>query len=480
MKPQGKTPYAASPEAIGMRTKRAEKQFYHDFFSRSVKGINLVLVTLPFAVCWFACYAGAIRMEPSAFSSAGILMMFAALYFFFGRTYDAFLISLKRISELFYSQLISIFMADAFMFLVLWLLMGSFPKLVPALCALTGQVFFSLLWCRYAHCWYFRHYGGQKTILVYDQEYDLQDLFGRYGLDKKFDILFSCSSAECLACDMKMLEGAEAVFLRGVSSHERNIILKYCVANNIVVYMIPHVGDVILSGAKRMHMFHLPFLRAGSYSPNPEYLFFKRAFDIVSSLAMLVAVSPLMLITAAAIKLQDGGPVFYRQTRLTKDAKQFQILKFRSMRVDAEKDGVARLSSGKQDERITPVGRVIRACRIDELPQLLNILAGSMSVVGPRPERPEIAERYERDMPEFSLRLQAKAGLTGYAQVYGKYNTQPYDKLQMDLMYLARPSFMEDMKIIFATFFILFMKESTEGIVHGQASIRDTQKKRSA
>ena len=140
------------------------------------------------------------------------------------------------------------------------------------------------------------------------------------------------------------------------------------------------------------------------------------------------------------------------------------------MRTDAEKDGVARLCSGENDDRITPVGRFIRACRLDELPQLFNILGGSMSVVGPRPERPEIARQYERQIPEFSLRLQAKAGLTGYAQVYGKYNTDPYDKLQMDLMYMAKPSLLEDLRIIFATVKILFVSESTEGIQAGQTT----------
>jgi len=143
------------------------------------------------------------------------------------------------------------------------------------------------------------------------------------------------------------------------------------------------------------------------------------------------------------------------------------VLKFRSMRVDAEKDGVARLSSGDKDDRITPIGKVIRKVRIDELPQLFNILFGDMSIVGPRPERPEIAEQYVKELPEFELRLQAKAGLTGYAQVYGKYNTTPYDKLQMDLMYIASPSVLADLKIMFATIKILFMPESTEGIAEG-------------
>ena len=170
-----------------------------------------------------------------------------------------------------------------------------------------------------------------------------------------------------------------------------------------------------------------------------------------------------MLFTALAVKLYDGGPVFYKQTRLTKDRKLFQIYKFRSMRVDAEKDGVARLSTGENDPRITPVGRLIRACRLDELPQLINILKGDMTIVGPRPERPEIAAEYEKQLPEFALRLQVKAGLTGYAQVYGKYNSSPYEKLEFDLMYINEMNFLVDLELMFNTFRIMFSKESTEG-----------------
>lgn len=204
--------------------------------------------------------------------------------------------------------------------------------------------------------------------------------------------------------------------------------------------------------------------------PQPEYVFFKRLFDIILSAFLLILTLPISLIVAIAIKAYDGGPCFYKQTRLTKDGKEFGILKFRSMIVDAEKDGIARLSSGDNDSRITPIGKIIRACRMDELPQLLNILKGDMTFVGPRAERPELTEKYSEKIPEFKLRLQAKAGLTGYAQVYGKYNTEPYEKLQMDLMYIANPSLIEDFKIILATIKILFMKDSTEGIQEGQTT----------
>ena len=365
---------------------------------------------------------------------------------------------------------LGILMADAFMFIVLWLMSGGFPNLFPALLALVGQLLLSLFWCKCANSWYFRRFSGQKTAIIYNHERGIADLFSQYGLNKKFDVRLICTVDEYLRSGMDALDEMDAVFLCGMHSHDRNQILKYCVGIGVRVYVVPRIGDVIMSGAKRMHLFHLPMLQVERYNPPPEFLLIKRVFDVLSSAAVILVTAPLMLAVAVAIKAGDGGPVFYRQTRLTKDGRRFQILKFRSMRVDAEKDGIARMSTGDNDDRITPVGRVIRACRMDELPQLFNILAGSMSVVGPRPERPEIAAQYEHEIPEFQLRLQAKAGLTGYAQVYGKYNTTPYDKLQMDLMYIANPSLVEDLKIIFATLKILFERDSAEGIAEGSTT----------
>ena len=282
-------------------------------------------------------------------------------------------------------------------------------------------------------------------------------------MSKRFDVQRSLYAKEALKSP-SCLEGIKCVLLFGVHSHERNIVIKECVERNIQCYLLPRIGDVIMSGAHQVHLFHLPMLHVSRYNPHPEYILEKRIFDIVSSGVVLLLLSPFFLITALAIKLQDGGPVFYTQARLTKDGKVFDVYKFRSMRVDAEKDGVARLSTGENDDRITAVGRIIRKFRIDEFPQLLNIIRGDMSVVGPRPERPEIAAEYEKTIPEFRLRLQVKAGLTGYAQVYGKYNTLPYDKLQMDLMYIENYSLLMDVKVMFMTLQVLFRKESTEGI----------------
>ena len=267
--------------------------------------------------------------------------------------------------------------------------------------------------------------------------------------------------------------GYEAVFVAGVNSHARNGILKYCEESNIRGFFLPHIGDVIMQGTQHIQAFDSPVMMARRKTLRPEYRVLKRFFDVLFSAIGLIISSPILLVTGLVIMLYDGGPVFYRQVRLTKDGKHFKIVKFRSMRIDAEKDGVARLSTGRNDDRITPVGRVVRKCRLDELPQLWNILVGDMSFVGPRPERPEIAEEYYKRIPDFRLRLQVKAGLTGYAQVYGKYSSDPYEKLEFDLMYINNMGILKDLQLMFATVGILFLPESTEGVAAGQTTAMD-------
>ena len=439
---------------------------------RIVKLLNVILLTIPFAFCWYGVYADKLSDPFYEKGNWLILFLFAVLYIAYGRLYDGFKISLSRVSELIGSQTLAVIIADGILYVVIALLFKGIPPILPMVATLAAQILLSALWCKFAHRWYFKAFEAKKTAVIYDMREGMERLISQYGLSNKFDVVKTASVTEALEENLEILKDVEVVFLCGVHSHERNIILKRCIAGGVQMYLIPRIGDVLMSGATRMHMFHLPMLKVGRYSPAPEYLFIKRAMDIVISGLALLMLSPVMLITAFAIK-RDGGPAFYRQCRLTKDGKTFDVLKFRSMRVDAEKDGVARLSSGDHDDRITSVGRFIRKCRLDELPQLLNILRGDMSIVGPRPERPEIAAQYEEELPEFALRLQTKAGLTGYAQVYGKYNTTPYDKLQMDLMYISNPSIIEDVKIMFATVKVLFESESTEGISEGATTAHD-------
>ena len=448
--------------------------FIREFSLRLLKLFNVLLITMPFAWGWFNYYAQHIALPFYDRGNWVVVALYAVLYMIFGRVYGGFWISLNRISESVYSQALAVMMTSGIMYVVTFLLERQLPNIWPVLAAFAVQLVLSGLWSMAAHVAYYILFPATKTIIVYDERQGMEKLIQDYGFEKKFTVIKTLTVEQCIA-NIDLLHNAQTVFVSGVHSHERNIILKYCVEQGIMMYLVPRIGDVLMSGAQQMHMFHLPMLRVGRYNPSPWHTIAKRTFDVVSAGALFLVISPLMLMTAIAIKT-DGGPVFYKQRRLTQDGKEFDVLKFRSMRVDAEKDGVARLSTGDKDDRITKVGHFIRKVRIDELPQLLNIIGGSMSVVGPRPERPEIASQYVKEMPEFSLRLQAKAGLTGYAQVYGKYNTTPYDKLQMDLMYISNPSFWEDLRIIFATIKILFVPESTEGVAEGQKTAMGGEK----
>mgnify|MGYP000596325177 FL=1 len=229
---------------------------------------------------------------------------------------------------------------------------------------------------------------------------------------------------------------------------------------------------IILIGAGQNTMFDSPLLVTRVRGLKWEEAFIKRVIDIIISLILCIPTVIVTLIVAIADMIWDRGPIFYTQERLTQNGKTFRILKFRSMKVDSETDG-ARLAA-KDDDRITKIGKVLRATHLDELPQVFNILMGQMSVVGPRPERPEIAAQYEEEIPEFRFRLKVKAGLTGYAQVYGKYNTTPYDKLKLDLYYIQHYKVWTDIQLILMTFKIMFLKENTEGVEKEQktASIK--------
>jgi len=267
---------------------------------------------------------------------------------------------------------------------------------------------------------------------------------------------------------MEMIAGLihnyDGVIIGDIPAHERNLILKRCFGEGIRTYTVPKISDVINRSSDDLNLFDTPLLLSRNEDFKIEQAFGKRMADLVFSAFGLLITSPFFVLIAFMIKATDGGPVFYKQTRLTKDKKEFMIYKFRTMIQDAEKDGRAHMAM-EGDERILPVGRFLRATRLDELPQLINILRGEMSMVGPRPERPELAEEIEKELPEFAYRLKVKAGLTGYAQIYGKYNTTAYDKLKLDLTYIRNYSFFLDLKLMIMTPKIMLMKESTEGVL---------------
>ena len=441
----------------------------HDVPLRVIKVINVILMTLPFALCWVLYYSQHTATLFAENAQRYVILLYIIIYAWLGRVYDAFLVSYNRISEMIFSQMLAAMIADGILYIVICFLCKSAQPILPGLAAIAGQALMAAVWSIAAHGWYFHKFPPKTAYIVYDSREGFESLLHQYSLVRKFKVT-KTMTAEEVVNNVTLLDGAEDVFLSGVHSRDRNVIIKYCVNKNINALLIPRIGDVIMSGAHQMHIMHLPVFMVSRYRPTPEFRAIKRLGDFLFSLLMIILLSPVLICTAIAVKAEDGGPVLYKQKRLTRNRAAFDIYKFRSMRVDAEKDGIARLSTGANDERITKVGRFLRKHRIDELPQLFNVLKGEMSIIGPRPERPEIAEEYEKKMPEFALRLQCKAGLTGYAQVYGKYNTTPYDKLVMDLMYIADPSLVSDIRILLATIKILFMPDSTEGIEEGNVN----------
>ena len=395
---------------------------------------------------------------------------FAILVAFFNRTYNSYLFGYCRIRTLAFAQFLSQFFSLFIIFFAVSFGWNQWKAPWLWLALLVVYAVFDAGFAFFGNWYYFQLNPPRKTLLIYRNKRDRRrfgTITGKpterlYRIEKElqFDGTFE-------ELEPELSDDYEAIFVAGLNSRCRNGVLKYCEERGIRGFFLPHVGDVIMQGAQHIQAFDTPVMMARRKTLRPEYRVIKRLIDVIFSGLGLVVLSPVMLVTAAAIKLYDGGPVFYKQVRLTRDEKKFKIIKFRSMRVDAEKDGVARLSTGEKDDRITPIGRIVRKCRLDELPQLWNIFVGEMSIVGPRPERPEIAEEYYKKIPDFRLRLQVKAGLTGYAQVYGKYSSDPYEKLEFDLMYINKMSLLTDLELMFATAGILFVGESTKGIEAG-------------
>lgn len=457
-----------------------DKEQRTDLYLLLAKALLVAVDTAFFAAAWYLFYSKQLFVE--TFYGKGhlfVIALFVVLYVSLAKLYGGFDLTTSSASELSYGHAVAAVITAFFTYIVLWLLQRTLPNVLPLLAVMAGMILASALWSGPAVRLTNRLLPPKRTVLIYayseameNGQMIINNMPWRFALVGQLTV--DGDPVRTLA-ELKAMN-AEAVMICGVSSSVRNDIVKFCIAEKMEAYVRPNIGDYLINGAKTMQMCSLPVMLCQRCNPSVWYLVVKRGMDIVLSLAALVILSPLMLVTAAAIKLYDGGPVFYKQIRLTKDRKEFYVYKFRSMRVDAEKDGVARLAS-QGDDRITPVGKVIRSLRIDELPQLLCILMGTMTIVGPRPERPEIAEQYEKEMPEFALRLQAKAGLTGYAQVYGKYNTSPYNKLQMDLQYIGSMGLVTDLKIIFATIKVLFVPESTEGVAQGQTTARKETRK---
>ena len=397
-------------------------------------------------------------------------VLYCIVYFFFAKMYDAHKIGLYRLQELAFSQMLAYGISDGVLFIAAFFWFHNFQRIRIRLflLAFVLQLLFILINTFLFNRLYAHFDEPRKIMILYGSEDYKRLLVKIQEKKRRYQVLACMNESEDTSAIFETLAKCKDVYLCDVRDEVKDRVILFCNAHQKDIHISMDIGDLLILGDEVSHSFDTPFLRNKKTPVAWYYPFLKRFSDIVISMTAILLLSPIMIITALSIKLYDRGPVFYKQTRLTKDGRRFEIIKFRSMKMDAEKNG-AQLST-VHDDRITPVGKIIRKLRIDELPQLFNILKNDMAVVGPRPERPEIAAQYEQDIPEFHLRLQVKAGLTGYAQVYGKYNTTPLDKLKLDLIYIAQRSVLFDLRILFYTLKIIFIPESTEGIPDGQST----------
>lgn len=401
--------------------------------------------------------------------------LYGVLLVFFLQTYGGLKIGYLKRGNIIYSHILSLFIVNTIGYFILALIDKRFHSPVSFILLTVVDGIIVCIWVFLFQWIYGVLFPPRRLLVVYGVRpvFSIMEKIG--ARDDKYVIGGSISIDEGIDKIMAKAKEFEGIVVGDVPSHDRNLILKKCYDSSIRVYMIPKISDILVRSSTNLNLFDTPILLSKNEGLQIDQMAVKRFIDIVVSLIGIMLTSPLFVMFGAAIHLADRGPIFYTQTRLTIDGKLFKIYKFRTMRVDAEKDGVARLA-GEADDRITDVGKILRATRLDELPQLFNIIKGEMSLVGPRPERPEIAAEYMEDLPEFAMRLKMKAGLTGYAQVHGKYNTTPYDKLKLDLHYIRNYSLFMDLILIVLTPKVLFMKESTEGVGEGEINANNKDK----
>ena len=391
-------------------------------------------------------------------------LMYLALFVVFGKLFDSFSLGDTTTTDLFISNSLTLLFSNFFIYIVLCLITLRIIPIWPFLLMQAIGMIMAGLLLSFEDSYLRKHYPPAKFICIYGEEHT--DLINKLNNPKDLSIsivkTMNIKDINYKETDV-LFRNVDGIITLDVHHNDKKKLFKVCYKKRLMVYDMPSITDMLIASGEILHMVDTPIIKVNKFGPNQFERIFKRIIDIIGSFVLLALTSPIMLITAIAIKANDGGDIFYKQSRLTKDGKEFKIIKFRSMVMNAEdKTGV--VFAKVDDDRITPIGKIIRKFRIDELPQMLNILKGEMSFVGPRPERIEIYDEITKTMPEFDYRLCVKAGLTGYAQIYGKYNTSLRDKLLLDLYYIEKYSLVEDIKLLILTLKVVFKSDSTEGV----------------
>ena len=381
------------------------------------------------------------------------------------RAYGGYNVGIRKIKAIVISLSIALILTDILTYLVLVIMNTNdengrrveFSSFGFLLLAMAAQIAIIIIFTWAGDAFYFAVNPAEKTLLVTGEASEQERIRAAIELfDRRYDVLGTATSKD--EGIEELIRSSDSVFFYDVPKKKLQELTGLCYKLKKSVYINPDIEDILLHSGTEQFFSDLPFYHSEAHRMTFEQRVIKRLGDVVISLFGLLITSPLFLIAALAIKKEDGGSVFFRQERATVGGRVFEIIKFRTMKEDASVSSVT-----KDDDRITKSGRWLRKYRIDELPQLINILKGEMSLVGPRPEMMKNVEEYTADLPEFRYRLRMKAGLTGYAQVMGKYNTTSRDKLILDLMYIENFSIPNDVRILLQTLTVLFKaEESTE------------------
>ncbi len=432
--------------------------------------LELIPETLLFYYVWIRYYAPGFGYFIYPWLQNTLMVFYFAEVCIITLFYGGYRLGHYRQEELLLSKVLSIFSANVVIYAVVCMITREFRNPLALFVLFLVEAVFSCGYTIALHSIECKLFPPKRLLLIYGDKGpdEMLDIF-RTRPDK-FTIEAVISAEEPQEKILEMSKDYDGIIIHRVDYYLRTELIHLCYENGIRAYVVPTISDIVIWSSGNNHLFDTPLFITKDYTMTAFESFVKRVADIIIAGLMFIVLSPVMLIVAILIKCYDKGPVLYTQERVTRGGRRFKIMKFRSMKVDSESDSGIILAK-KDDDRVTPVGRVIRNIHFDELPQLINVLKGDMSMVGPRPERPEIIEKYRKEIPEFDYRLAVKAGLTGYAQVYGRYKTTSYNKLKMDILYIENYSLILDLKLLLLTFKVLFQKENSEGLGEGDRTI---------
>lgn len=434
--------------------------------------LNIILIislSYLYYKVWTETYNGYLRFSYRLKGNVFMAFIYAMIFIIFENIYGGKKIGEYKLINIIFSQTLALIFTNLLVYIAIIVPAAALGFIEPSAMVITTFIQFIVIviWALISNTIMISLFPPVNMLLIYGNKYK-DTLIAKFN--SRNDI-YNIKESICIDNDFDLIKEKcllyNNIIIGDIDSIKRNEIIKFCFSQFKTTYVLPKLSDIILKKSEEFYLFDSPLYIARNEGITLESSFFKRAIDLACSIITLVILSPLLLIVSTIIKITDGGPIIFKQERVTKDGKLFTLYKFRSMKI-ANDDLVK--PTQKDDDRITGIGKIIRRTHFDEVPQLINVLKNDMSIVGPRPERKEHVDLYSKQIVEFPYRHKVKAGLTGLAQIYGKYNTSAYDKLKLDLMYIQNYSLILDLEIMFKTIKILFMKENTEGFDEKEAN----------